>query len=520
MQNSILVLLLFCGFLVTVGSWLSDRKGWDYSIVMLGLGAVVGAFHLPQLRDLHTDPEVTMQWVLPLLLLPAAMKIKAASARREVGFIGLMITAGVVLSAASAGGLLAWMTGLPVYPAALLGVALAPTDPISVVSLFKRLGAPHRLTMLVELDALGNDGTTVVLFKLALSLALAAIGVSGGGHGPDTAGAVLNFLVVSGGSALIGVVMGGIFSYWHKQTNHAATEIFMTLLLTFSAGVLAESLHWSGVIAVVAAALVLGNVGTQTGMSPQTLYAVNNFWETVERGAVGVVFLLMGLDLDVAQIGEHLWLGVAAIAVGLVSRAVSVYPLAWVANRWFNSAVPRSYQHVLWFGGLRGAVSLALVLTIPPSVPYASAIRVAVYSVVLWNNVVHGLLMKRFASRLGLLTDHQHEEEYDRLLVKHTRLQAAFRALISHRDELPAPLYEERKAVLEEGLEQVEQAISQLWEERPHLKVAAEEHLDNAIAWAELQAVEKLVEERSHLAPVAAPALAELHQRLTTDEHD
>jgi monovalent cation:H+ antiporter, CPA1 family len=313
-----------------------------------------------------------------------------------------------------------WGIGLD-WPSGLrFGALVAATDPIAVMAIFKRLGVPHDLELIVEGESLFNDGTAVVLSRILLGVVLA--GTFDGG------GAVLDFVLVVGGGLVIGLVTGSLFSRLTAQIDDHLIEITLTTILTYGTVVLAEVLHVSGVIAVVAAGLVLGNVGARRGMSPTTRLALLTFWEYVAFLLNSVIFLLIGLEIDLGAMTGNLLPIVLAIAAVLLARAVVVYGLG-LAVLSLPRGVPLRWLHALFWGGLRGAVSLAVVLSLPFDLPARPLLLHLTFGVVLFTLIVQGLTMEPLLRWLNLDTADDLRRAYQERRAQRLMLRAAWHEL-------------------------------------------------------------------------------------------
>jgi len=291
---------------------------------------------------------------------------------------------------------LAW----PLPAALIFGVLIAATDPVAVIAMFKDTGITGRLRLIVESESLLNDGVAAVLFVIVLGWAQAM------GQGSMTAGAIARDLALTaGGGVLVGLACGGVVVAVAGRSRDHLVETALTTVAAYGSFLLAEHLHVSGVLATVAAGLLMGNLGILGSHDFLLLRGrefVLAFWEFAAFIANSLVFLLIGLTV------AHLpmtGLGPAgfAVCVGLVllGRAVTVYPLCLVFA-WSHWAIPVRGQHVLWWGGLRGALALALTLALPPSLPGRNEIVAAAFTVVAFSVVVQGLTMPPLLRLLGL----------------------------------------------------------------------------------------------------------------------
>jgi len=262
----------------------------------------------------------------------------------------LLAILGVLISTVVLGLVVYYLVGMTLLVALLLGSMVSATDPISVLSIFKELAVDERLSVLVEAESLLNDGTAVVLFQILLASAV--------GGGVSLASGIGQFLLSMIGGALVGLALGYLVSKLTKRIDDAQIEITFTTILAYGTFLLARHLHLSGVIATVAAGLVVGNVAVKTGMSLRTLTALRSFWEYASFIINSLVFLLIGLEVRIGGV-LHAWKPVLiAIAAIFLGRILSVYTLVPFGNL-FSKRIPFAWQHVMVWAGLRGALSLA-----------------------------------------------------------------------------------------------------------------------------------------------------------------
>jgi CPA1 family monovalent cation:H+ antiporter len=297
----------------------------------------------------------------------------------------LLANVGVLIAASTTGYLVHWLIGLPVVVALLFGSIISATDPISVLAIFKDLRVNKRLALIMEGESLLNDGTAVVLFEIVLGGAIA-------GQWSASKGIEHYFLAVAGG-AVLGSALGYMASRLTQAMDDPQLEITITTILAYGSYLLAYRLHLSGVIATGSAGLVLGNFCAKNGMSDRTRTAMHSFWEYVSFVMNSLVFLLIGLEIHFFGLMQH-WTSVAlAIGAVLLGRMVSVYLLVPASNL-FAEKIPLSWQHVAVWGGLRGALALALALSLNSTFPYREQILNLTFGVVIFSILVQGLTMK------------------------------------------------------------------------------------------------------------------------------
>ncbi|MBV6397154.1 MAG: K(+)/H(+) antiporter NhaP2 [Anaerolineales bacterium] len=384
------------------------RMPYTVGLVLIGLALTVA---LPPQWQIEIPPQVILALLIPPLVFEAAFHIRLDDLRRDFWLIMLLAVPGVILTTLLVGALVAWGTGLSLSLAMVFGALVSATDPVAVVALFKRLGVPKRLQVLLEGESLLNDGTAIVVFNIALAIAL-----DGNFNLPQSA---TQFVTVAGGGTLIGIALGALTSLFIRQIDDHLVETTLTTALAFGSYLLAESLHVSGVLAVVAAGIVNGNTGPR-GMSPTTRIVVFNFWEYAAFLANSLVFLLIGLTIDVQMMLGNWQAIVWAIVAVSLARAVAIYGFSL-----FQREIPLRWKHVLYWGGLRGAIALALALSLTTGGALAeerARLQAMTFGVVLFTLLAQGVSMDWLTKRLKLVRRSEAQDEYDR---RHARVVAA-----------------------------------------------------------------------------------------------
>jgi CPA1 family monovalent cation:H+ antiporter len=356
------------------------------ALVGLGAGLAIG----PQ--PYHLTSKLILLVLLPGLLFEAAFNIKWRRLQDNLIAIATLATLGVLVTTAVVGALGYVALGLALPVAFLFGAVVSPTDPVVVIPVFRRLGIPSRLANLVEGESLLNDGTGTAIFALAL----AAVTTGQIQVGDATLGF---FLLVVGG-CLLGAAVGALLSLATLHIDDAQVEITLTVIAAYGGYLLAGYLHVSGILCVVFAGLVMGNFGRSRGMSERTQAAVTVFWDYVAFFLNSVVFLLIGLSVPWSLLLAHWPLSLAAAAIVLLSRAATVYPVFALLHR-LGRPINWRWQHLMVWSGLRGAIALALLLSLQDSRPREfETIAGLVYGVVLVTIVVQGMTITPLARRL------------------------------------------------------------------------------------------------------------------------
>lgn len=411
-----ILLLLLIGSLVAL---VARTLKLPYTLALVVAGIGLGFVHLEALDAFELDAGTLFVFLLPALLFEAAFHLNVESFRKNAGpiltFAGLGTVVAVLVTASASYGLLA-ATGLRELPwshAFLFAAIIAATDPISVLALFKEAGVDKRLYVIVEGESLLNDGLAVVAFLIVG--AVFAVDV-GHGHAPELHGTseavvygIRTFVGLAGGGVLVGLVVGGVGTFLTRQFDDHLVEIVLTAVVAYGSFLIAEhGLHVNGVLATVTAGMVVGTYGTEVGMSTPTRIAVEDFWETMAFVANTFVFLLVGLEIRITDLAaDALPIGAGFLAV-LIARAVTVYGLWPLATR--GTTIPGAWSHVLVWGGLKGSLSMVLVLGLSPELEGRDALVRLVFGVVAASLFVQGLSMSPLLARLGLVTKHTPEE--------------------------------------------------------------------------------------------------------------
>ncbi|MEE8121385.1 MAG: Na+/H+ antiporter [Anaerolineales bacterium] len=377
------------------------------STVVLVLVGIALSFRTSQPIELTSD--IILFIFLPPLLFEAAFHLDLRQLQRDTPTIALLAIVGVLLSTIVVGGIISVGTRLPLGVALVFGALIAATDPVSVVAIFRKLGAPKRLEVLLEGESLFNDGTAIVLFGLAIeALSVGEFNFIDG---------IISFIIVSGGGIIVGLGLGWVASRMIAMVDDHLIGTTLTTVLAFGAYLVAEQLHLSGVLAVVAAGLIAGSIG-EKGMSPTTRLAVFNFWEYVTFLVNSAIFLMIGLQIEVSALWENRVLGLWAIVAVLIARAIGIYGLTS-----FGRSIPSKWRHVLFWGGLRGAIALALALSLPAAMgEHRNTLTLMTFSVVLFTLLVQGISMEGLLRKLGLITHSEAQIEYEQ---RHARAIAA-----------------------------------------------------------------------------------------------
>jgi CPA1 family monovalent cation:H+ antiporter len=380
-----MILLLLIACVVAIGV---ERIKLPYTIALVLVGLAICLFKFaPHVTISH---DVIFEIVLPLLLFYSAMHMNLDDLWENRSVISLLSVLGVISSTLLIGGLMHLFMGFEFMPALLFGALITPTDPISVIAILKKVNCPKRLRMILEGESLFNDGTSAVVFLIVLAMILDKT--------PFNLGSTfISFVQITGGGTVIGGVLGYITYRILKTLDQPRLEAALTVVLALGASFLAEMLHCSGIIAAVVAGLIMGNYGRIFSMSEKTRETLDHFWGVLEFIINSLLFLVIGMELQ--EVGTHdlmqLWKPiVGAIIVLVFSRAVVVYPIVWLRNKMADNNIPHWWAHILCWGGLKGSISIALVVGLPKSLPYRHDFLVITFAVVLFTLIIQGLTIQ------------------------------------------------------------------------------------------------------------------------------
>lgn len=340
---------------------------------------------------------LVMDGLLGFLLFAGAMHVDLAELAKRKWPIAVMASVGVLISTVAVGGMvwLGWNAigiEVPLVVCLAFGALISPTDPVAVISILKTIRVPHSLEAKVAGESLFNDGVAVVVF--AAILAAAAHQMGGAGEAPSAASVAILFLRDAVGGALFGAAMGwGAYRLMRRVDEHSI-EIMVTLALVAVTVALSRALHVSAPIAVVVAGLIMGSVGTLRGMSEHTRQHLGSFWGVLDESLNSVLFILLGiLAVGISFDPRHALAAVLAIPVVVFARYIAV-TLSLASLGLVRQRFVRYANVVLTWGGLRGAVSLALAVSLPEG-PHKNLLVTVTYLVVIFSVVVQGLTVKQ-----------------------------------------------------------------------------------------------------------------------------
>jgi CPA1 family monovalent cation:H+ antiporter len=371
---------------------LSRRLGMPYIVGLVVAGFLIAL--LPESPDLPLSRDLIFNILLPPLVFEAALQLDWRRFRAELPLTLTLAFLGVAIATFVVAAGMHWIIGWSWIGAALFGVLIAATDPVSVIAAFREMGAQPRVSMVVESESLLNDGVAAVGFAVLSAIAA--------GASPSAGSVIPFFLWTLGGGVIVGLAVSAAILLIVGRTDDPLVEITLTTIAAYASFLLAERVHASGIISALTAGLLIGGLGWTNFLSTAGRDRVRWAWEYFAFLANSLVFILIGMNVanqPLHRLGSVA--AAAAILLVLSGRALSIYPLSalFSRSRWRLRA---SFQHTLFWGGLRGALALALALAVPPTVFERDAIILTAFVVVGFSILVQGLTMPWLINRLQL----------------------------------------------------------------------------------------------------------------------
>lgn len=390
------ILLIISGLLVLsmVADSVCRRLPIPYTVLLVILGLVVNylsndvsIFDLHHFSQFHLTSELVLYIFLPALVFESALSLDARALLKNIVPILMLAIVGMLVSVALVGFGVWWSLDLPIIVALLFASLISATDPVAVIALFKELGVSRRLSVLVEGESLMNDATAIVLFNIVLMLLTQeSFTYLHGVH------AVVEFFKVFLGGIAVGIVSGLFFSELLVRLYHGnqSVPVVLSLVLAYFTFIIAEhEIHVSGVMAVLSAAITL-NISAISRLSKQAIDSIHITWEFLVLICNSLLFVMIGLTVDLVQLAMHWQAIMWTVLAVYLARAVSVYLLIPVTTRSFSLAkISMPEQHILWWGGLKGGLAIAIVMSIPDTLPERPLLESLTLGVVLVSLLVN-----------------------------------------------------------------------------------------------------------------------------------
>ncbi|RME28848.1 MAG: Na+/H+ antiporter [Deltaproteobacteria bacterium] len=462
MNISVPVAFVLLMIVTSLVAMVARRWDFPYTVALVLVGLLLSAVRerlLPGFDiGLHLTADLLFTVFLPVLIFEAAFHFNLRDFLDNWKAIFTLAAPGLVVAVVLAGALVYWigkMLGfaLPFGGALLVASMLSATDPVAVISLMREVGAPHRLSVLMEGESLVNDGVAVVVFGVVLGLLGLDPAVSE--VGPVYVLRFLGWELL--GAVLIGGAVGAAVSWVTARVDDHLIEITLTTVAAYASFLFADKVHASGVLACLVAGMLTGNFGAMYGMSATTRVAVGTFWEYLAFLANSFVFLLMGLEIVPSRLLVNAPVILLVWLALLASRAVLMGSALPLVEK-LEGKLPRWSAAALTWGGLRGGIAMVLALSIPRGWPFRSLAMDIVFGTCLLTIVVQGVSMRKLLGWAGLSKDRLGVRAVEEIRGRLRAIQAALRHLAHQRETgtVDEEMYGQLHSELTEELKQIE----------------------------------------------------------------
>lgn len=401
------VIPIFLG-MIFLASLLARKIKLPYTMILVGIGIAISILHVSGLGPLgvsefKVDPKLILYFIVPPLIYEAMMRIDREQFKAVRISSLLLATVGVVLATIVGGLLLSYVAGLPAIFAFAFAALIAPTDAAIVIEVFKRVRVPTALTILMESEASFNDATGIVIFSSIITIASLQGSMLGSTETIgqiNILGQIGHFGIVFFGGIAVGLGFAVGARFLHRLMDEPLSETALSVAVLFGSVVVANALQLSGLVAAATSGLYFGNLVMKGKgiMSEKTRMYSSNFWEMIAFFANSVAFLYLGLSMDILNMGKNLPLIAMAFGTVLAARAASTYPILAATHRFTREKWPTAWRHVVMVGGMRGALSVALVATLPES-EFKDVLKAITFGVVLSSLIVQYPILSRYIKK-------------------------------------------------------------------------------------------------------------------------
>jgi monovalent cation:H+ antiporter, CPA1 family len=405
----------------------SSRTKIPHTMILVGFGIAISFFdfaglNIIDIKQFRIDPKLIINFIIPPLIFEAMMKVNYKEFKIIRISALLLATVGVVVATLVAGLLLMYVAGLAFAVAFTFAALIAPTDPAIVIEIFKRVRVPKQLSTLMEFEASFNDATGLIVFSSVIALTFAAASVGNNMTNSSSAsitaannttfssptmnnlyfvGETGHFAIVFFGGAAIGLAVAAATHRLHALMNDPLSETALTVATVFGSVAAANSLGLSGLVAAAVAGLYFGNITVkqEAYMSLKVRSSVFNFWEMTAFFANSAAFLYLGIGMNIVNIAQNFLLIVLSFAAVLAARVVSTYPILAATNRFTREKIPMVWRHIVVLGGMRGAISVALVASLPED-SFKNTIATITFGVVLSSLIIQYIGLTRYVKKV------------------------------------------------------------------------------------------------------------------------
>lgn len=396
-------------FLLTIflATLIATKVKVPYTMILVGIGISISILDftghgIPNISGFKVDPKLILYFVIPPLIFEAMMRIDREHFKTVRISSLLLSTVGVGVATIVGGLLLSYLAGLPTIVAFAFAALIAPTDAAIVIEVFKRVKVPIQLATLMESEASFNDAAGAIIFSSIIAVSVA----QGSLLSPNTATINVNiletigkFAIVFFGGIIVGIGLAAGSQFLHRLLEEPFSETALSVAVLFGSVVIANSLGLSGLVAAAAAGLWFGVIMRKPHIISEKVRAyTSNFWEMIAFFANSVAFLYLGLSMDLVRIGQNLPLIALAVIIVLAARVSSTYPILAATNRFTKEKTTRVWRNIVMIGGMRGALSVALVATLPES-EFKEILKTITFGVVLASLIIQYPILSRYIKK-------------------------------------------------------------------------------------------------------------------------
>ena len=396
-------------FLLTIflATLIATKVKVPYTMILVGIGISISILDftghgIPNISGFKVDPKLILYFVIPPLIFEAMMRIDREHFKTVRISSLLLSTVGVGVATIVGGLLLSHLAGLPTIVAFAFAALIAPTDAAIVIEVFKRVKVPIQLATLMESEASFNDAAGAIIFSSIIAVSVA----QGSLLSPNTATIDVNileaigkFAIVFFGGIIIGIGLAAGSQFLHRLLEEPFSETALSVAVLFGSVVIANSLGLSGLVAAAAAGLWFGVIMRKPHIISEKVRAyTSNFWEMIAFFANSVAFLYLGLSMDLVRIGQNLPLIALAVIIVLAARVSSTYPILAVTNRFTKEKTTGVWRNIVMIGGMRGALSVALVATLPES-EFKEILKTITFGVVLASLIIQYPILSKYIKK-------------------------------------------------------------------------------------------------------------------------
>ncbi len=407
-ESVVLPIMIGGGAILAIGSLMfviSEKiKIVPYTFLLFLCGIILSSLEIPYLNVLAPTADNVLFIYLPILLFESAYSFEFQNFKKIIKPAFLLATVGLIISAVIVALVLSLGFGIPFLHALLYGCVISSTDPIAVLTIFKQLGVPRRLQLFVDGESFLNDGTSVIGFKIVLAL------IAAGAHSSITMGtigtALMNFTIVFVGGLIVGSVVGylAVMAIKKLQENAHNIELIITIVVAHIAFIVADHyLKVSGIIAVLAAGIIMGNLGHKE-LSKTAEKEMHTIWQFMAFVVTTIVFFIIGHEIDLVDLWNNRVIVLSATIALLIGRAVSTYVTTYFYNLRAKKSlqIPMSWQHVANWGGLRGVLPLVVILSLPENFAHKELFINLVFGAILFTLTVNALTISGLIKKLNI----------------------------------------------------------------------------------------------------------------------